>query len=131
MVRQAAQTRPRAVIPTSSKPVATITSARRQNLQALGLERVSKELDLTTYLARKTADVESQATNGEQSDPQAVSDGEVAAEANHATLPADGASRASRGNEGGELEVSPGPPAVVLNSDSTERPNGANDGERS
>ena len=34
--------------------VGTLSSARRSSLQALGLERVAKELDLGTYLAEKS-----------------------------------------------------------------------------
>ena len=36
--------------------VGTLASARRASLQALGLERVAKELDLSTYLAQKAAE---------------------------------------------------------------------------
>jgi hypothetical protein len=91
--------------PELASRVASITSARRSSLVALGLERVAKELDLNTYQIQKAAENRAQATI--DTDPDA--------------LPVDATPCASRGN-GGDV---PGgctrshPPAVVPN-DSTD-----------
>jgi len=69
--------------------VGTLASARRASLQALGLERVAKELDLSTYLAQKaaesTAEVHQTASNEENGgDPDpAAADTEQDASARH------------------------------------------------
>jgi hypothetical protein len=48
--------------------VGTLASARRASLQALGLERISKELDLTTYLAQKAAENRADGADGANGD---------------------------------------------------------------
>jgi len=89
--------------PELASRVATITSARRQNLQALGLERLEKELDLHSYLRERAL--------------ENASDRENAAEPDAAST--DVADRASVATS-----------AVVLNTDSTtKRHSGAHGGE--
>lgn len=80
--------------PELASRVATITSARRQNLQALGLERVSKELDLQSYLAERAA-----------AGAQDRAEEEIAARSG--TTPTDASEDASVDNESGVLEVPP------------------------
>jgi hypothetical protein len=95
--------------------IGTLVGTRRGLLASLGLERACKELSLHDYLAQKAEASEdrAQGTNGDDPD----------------TLPTSAASNAPRGNEGGVLEVFPGPPAVAPNTDSTERPSGAQEQE--
>jgi hypothetical protein len=55
--------------PELASRVASITSARRASLQALGLERISKEIDLTEHLARRDAENRAQEAIGAKSEP--------------------------------------------------------------
>jgi hypothetical protein len=48
--------------------ISALASARRASLQALGLERISKELDLTTYLAQKAAENRADGADGANGD---------------------------------------------------------------
>lgn len=101
--------------PELASKVGTLAAARRGLLVALGLERVSKELDLASYLEQRAAENRSGEANGGEPD----------------TLPAGAAPNAPRGNGGGALDASPGHPAVVPdNASPTERPSGAH-GEES
>jgi len=58
--------------PELASRVASITGARRASLQALGLDRVSKELDLQSYLAEAAKD---RADRPNSSDPDGSSAG--------------------------------------------------------
>jgi hypothetical protein len=94
--------------PELASRVATITSARRSSLQALGLERISKELDLAEYLKRKAAENSAQEPIGDEPEHcPAAESVRVAAD------------------EGDVLvteEVPLTPPAAALNNDSNEPP---------
>ena len=55
--------------PELASKVGTLASARRASLQALGLERVAKEVDLPAYLERRASEEPTEATNGAAPDP--------------------------------------------------------------
>jgi hypothetical protein len=58
--------------PELASRVASITGARRASLQALGLERASREIDLAEYLKRKDAEDRVSDTNGDDHDTSSV-----------------------------------------------------------
>jgi hypothetical protein len=97
--------------PEVASKIGTLVGARRASLQALGLERISRELDLQSYIAQRAAQDAAEAENAEQSDAESTGADD----------------RASVATEGGESGTVPlrAAPAHALNTDSpTERPNG-------
>jgi hypothetical protein len=57
--------------PELASKVGSLASVRRASLSALGLDRVTRELDLSEYL-KQTAENRAGATNGDDPDPSAV-----------------------------------------------------------
>jgi hypothetical protein len=108
--------------------MATQATTLHRALVTLGLERVARELDLTTYLEQKAAQDRADAPNAAAPDPSIEStskvanrDGEGAAlshpqgGAPHHDSPAGAEGRASVGHEGGaRRESPPAPPGVAL-----------------
>lgn len=98
--------------PELASRVATLTSARRQNLQALGLQRREKEVSLHDYIAQRAAENASGGANGDDPDTES-------------TVASDSATMDEGGGQGRSCSADSAP---VLTDSSTERPSGADGG---
>jgi hypothetical protein len=94
--------------------VGTLASARRSSLQALGLNRVAKEIDLTTYLREKASQSATESPQSGVSGTEDTEDDARAADVTH------GASVRPGGGAPEQECSSPSPAAVSTSTDTQE-----------